>query len=98
MTYAKHWQVNQMPFNNTHIEENGVTWLGAKVQEEHFRVEFTNRETGKQFKKICFTNEQLVYFTYFHATAKPGDDYYNCEMKIIHCVPKDGTEIQRDSA
>ena len=90
--------VNPMPFNNTHIEENGVAWLGAKVQEEHFRVEFTNRETGKQFKKICFTKERLAYIIHFHETAKPGDKYYNCEMEIIHCVPEDGTEIHRETA
>ena len=81
-----------------HVAENGVTYVGCKVQEEHFRVEFTNRETGEQFKKICFTDEQLAYVIHCHETAIPGDDYYNCEMGIIHCVPEDGTEIQRDSA
>ena len=87
-----------MPFNNMHVAENGVTYVGCKVQEEHFRVEFTNRETGNQFKEICFTQERLAHIIHCHATAKPGDKYYNCEMNVIHCVPEEEAEIHCESA
>lgn len=71
--------------NTFTTHDNMVTWMGFGVQEAHFRVEFTNLESGNQYKKICYTQEEFDFVQQQHAT--PGHTFYGCEMRIIEVSP-----------
>lgn len=69
------------------IPNNGmVTFLGLNATVPYTRVNLTNEAKGKQYKQICFTQDELEYVYLRHAT--PGDIFHGCEIEVIHCTPE----------
>lgn len=69
------------------IQTNGmVTFQGLNATVPYIRVNLTNRAKGKQYKQICYTQDELEYVYLRHAT--PGDIFYGCEIEVIRCTPE----------
>lgn len=66
-----------------------VMLIGTEV-EPHKRIEFIHPVNGHQFKKICYTDEELERVLARHANP---NDVYSQYAIVIFEVDKEGTNL-----